>query len=130
MKAKTPLVTELLYNPQVIDVEKVEEKLAARNAKTHFARLLRQSTGLLSIAFFVSAVLNYALARHLLQSPPGTAAFNGELAKMHLLSWPVIVLPSMAMMMFVLWRLLRGITTLTGLTLDDVFRSPPEKKTI
>lgn len=128
MGAKTPLVTELLYNPQVIDVEKVEAALAARDAQKPFARLLRQSTGLLSIAFFVSAALNYGLARHLLQSPPGTAAFNGELAKMHLLSWPVIVLPSMAMMMFVLWRLLRGITALTGLTLDDVFRTPPEKK--
>ena len=128
MRAKTPLVTELLYNPQVIDVEKVEAALTARNAQTPFARLLRQSTGLLSLAFFVSAALNYTLARHLLVSPPGTAAFNGELAKMHLLSWPVIVLPSMAMMMFVLWRLLRGITALTGLTLDDVFRSPPEKK--
>jgi hypothetical protein len=128
MGAKTPLVTELLFNPQVIDVEKVEASLATRGAEALFARLLRKSTGLLSIAFFVSAVLNYALARHLLQSPPGTEAFNGELAKMHLLSWPVIVLPSMAMMMFVLWRLLRGITALTGLPLDDIFRAPPEKK--
>jgi hypothetical protein len=128
MRAKTPLVTELLYNPQVIDVEKVGSALAARDAQAPFARLLRQSTGLLSLAFFVSAALNYALARHLLQSPPGTAAFNGELAKMHLLSWPVIVLPSMAMMMFVLWRLLRGITALTGLPLDDIFHSQPDKK--
>jgi hypothetical protein len=32
------------------------------------------------------------------------------------------------MMMFVLWRLLRGITVLTGLELDDIFRAPPEKK--
>ena len=128
MRARTPLVTELLYNPQVIDVEKVEKMLAARGAQASFARLLRRSTGLLSLAFFVSAALNYALARHLLRSPPGTAAFNGELAKMHLLSWPVIVLPSLAMMMFVLWRLLHGITALTGLPLDDVFRSPPERR--
>jgi hypothetical protein len=128
MGAKTPLVTELLFNPQVIDVEKVEAKLAERGTQAHFARLLRRSTGLLSLAFFVSAALNFALARHLLRSPPGTAAFNGELAKMHLLSWPVIVLPSVAMMMFVLWRLLHGITALTGLPLDDVFRSPPDKK--
>ena len=126
-RAKTPLVTELLYNPQVIDVEKVDERLAARGAQQQFAQLLRQSTALLALAFFVSAALNYGFARHILRSPPGTAAFNGELAKMHLLSWPVIVLPSVGMMMFVLWRLLRGITALTDLSLDDVFRSPPEK---
>ncbi len=128
MRATTPLVTELLYNPQVIDVEKVDARLAARGAQADFARLLRRSTGLLSLAFFVSAALNYGLARHLLVSPPGTAAFNGELGKMHLLSWPVIVVPSTAMMMFVLWRLLRGITVLTGLELDDIFHAPPQKK--
>jgi hypothetical protein len=128
MRAKTPLVTELLYNPQVIDVEKVDARLAARGAQPDFARLLRRSTGLLSLAFFVSSALNYGLARHLLVSPPGTAAFNGELAKMHLLSWPVIVVPSTAMMMFVLWRLLGGIKSLTGLELDDIFHAPPEKK--
>ncbi|MDD2764045.1 MAG: MFS transporter [Opitutaceae bacterium] len=129
MKAKSPLVTELLYNPQVIEVEKVDLALAARGTQADFARLLRRATGLLSLAFFVSAILNYALARHLLKSAPGTEAFNGELAKMHLVSWPVIVLPSMAMMLFVFWWLLRGITALTGLELDAIFRSPPEEKT-
>jgi hypothetical protein len=128
VRAKTPLVNELLYNPQVIDVDKVDAALAARGTQPEFAGLLRRATALLSLAFFVSAALNYALARHLLRSPPGTAAFNGELAKMHLLSWPVIVLPSMAMMLYVLWRLLGGIRTLTGLELDDIFRAPPEKK--
>ena len=128
MRAKTPLVNELLYNPQVIDVERVDAKLTARGTQTEFTGLLRRSTGLLSLSFFVSAVLNYFLARHLIRSQPGTAAFNGELAKMHLLSWPVIVLPSMAMMMLVLWRLLHGIKALTGLELDDLFRAPPEQK--
>lgn len=128
MRAKTPLLTELLYNPQVIDVEKVDAGLAARGNQAKFTGLLRRSTGLLSLSFFASAALNYALARHLLRSPPGTEAFNGELAKMHLLSWPVIVLPSMAMMLLILWRLLHGIKALTGLELDDIFRAPPEKK--
>jgi hypothetical protein len=44
---------------------------------------------------------------------------------MHIWSLPVIVVPSMAMMMLVLWRLLGGITALTGLTLDDIFRAGP-----
>ena len=129
MRAKAPLVNELLYNPQVIDVERVEAGLMARGTQNAFTGLLRRSTGLLSLSFFVSATLNFFLARHLIRSQPGTAAFNGELAKMHLLSWPVIVLPSMAMMMLVLWRLMHGIKALTGLELDDIFRSPPEEKT-
>ena len=126
-RAKTPLINELLYNPQVIDVERVDAALAARGAQAAFARLLRRATALLSLAFFVSAALNYALARYLLRGPPGTAAFNAQLAKMHLVSWPVIVLPSTAMMVLVLWRLLGGIRDLTGLPLDDLFRAPPDK---
>jgi hypothetical protein len=128
MKAKFPLVTELLYNPQVIDVAKVDAALAARGTQAEFTDLLRRATGLLSLSFFASAALNFFLARYLIKSPPGTEAFNGELGRMHLLSWPVIVLPSMAMMLFVLWRLLHGITALTGLHLDHLFRSPPVKK--
>jgi len=127
MRAKTPLLNELLYNPQVIDVAKVDAALAAHNARAGFALLLRRATGLLSLAFFASAGLNYALARYLLRSPPGTEAFDHDLAKMHLLSWPVIVLPSLAMMLFAFWRLLGGITKLTGLTIDDIFHSPPKK---
>ncbi len=128
MRAKTPLLTELLYNPQVIDVERVDAALAARNGQAGFAGLLRRSTGLLSLSFFASAGLNYALARHLLTGPPGTDVFNAQLAKMQVLSWPVIVVPSMVMMMLIFWRLLQGIKGLTGLTLDDIFRAPPEKK--
>ncbi|HUJ43202.1 MAG TPA: VC0807 family protein [Opitutaceae bacterium] len=128
-RAKTPLVNELLYNPQVIDIERVDSALAARGTQAGFSGLMRQSTGLLSLAFFVSAALNYGLARHLLTSPPGTEAFNGQLAEMHWLSLLVIMLPSMAMMMLVLWRLLHGIRALTGLALDDIFRAPPEKRT-
>ena len=128
MRAKTPLLTELLYNPQIIDVEKVDAGLAARGNQGGFIGLLRRSTGLLSLSFFASAALNYALARHLLTGPPGTETFNGQLAKMHVLSWPVIVVPSMIMMMLIFWRLLQGIKALTGLELDDIFRSPPPPK--
>jgi hypothetical protein len=128
MRAKTPLLTELLYNPQVIDVGKVDAMLAARGNGAAFAALLRRSTGWLSLSFFASGALNYALARHLLTGPPGTEEFNGQLAKMHVLSWPVIVVPSMVMMMAIFWRLLQGIKTLTGLEFDEMFHSPPNQK--
>jgi hypothetical protein len=129
MRAKEPLIHELLYNPQVIDVEKVDAALNARNAQGGFVTLMRGSSYLLALSFGVSAVLNYSLARYLLKSPPATEAFNQELAKMHLWSWPVIVVPSMAMMLYALWRLMRGLEGLTGLTFDEIMRAPPDKKT-
>lgn len=128
LKTKKPLVHTMLYNPQVIDVPKVDAALAERQTRLGFARLLVTSSYLLTISFLLSAVLNFALARYLLKSPSGTPEFNAELAKMHLLSWPVIVLPSLAMTLFALWRLLSGLKNLTGLSMDEIFRAPPPKK--
>jgi hypothetical protein len=42
-------------------------------------------------------------------------------------SWPVIVIPSMAIMMVTLWMLLGGIKKMTGLELDDVLHGAPAK---
>ena len=128
LKTKKPLVHSMLYNPQVIDVPRVDAALAERSTRSGFDRLLVTSSYLLAISFLISAFLNFGLARYLLKSPAGTPEFNGELARMHLLSWPVIVLPSMVMTMFALWRLLTGLKHLTGLTMDEIFRAPPPKK--
>jgi hypothetical protein len=128
LKTKKPLVHTMLYNPQVIDVPRVDAALDQRKNRHGFDRLLVTSSYLLTISFLLSAVLNFVLARYLLKSPSGTPAFNAELAKMHLLSWPVIVLPSLAMTLFALWRLLAGLKNLTGLNMDEIFRAPPPKK--
>ncbi len=128
MRAKEPLVHEMLYNRQVIDVDRVDAALNARGTQGEFQRLMDSASYLLTLSFLLSAVLNYFLARYLLKSPSGTEAFNAELAKMHLWNWPVIVLPSMAMMMYALWRLLKGLERLTGLTLDEILHQPPDKK--
>ena len=127
LKTKTPLVRTMLYNDQVIDVQRVDDALAVKGNRKDFDRLLFNASCLLAFSFLVSAVLNFGLARYLLKSPAGTAEFNAELGKMHFLSWPVIVIPSMAMMMFALWRLLSGIKKLTGLEFDSIFKAPPEK---
>lgn len=120
-RTKRPLVRELLWNEQVIDTARVDAVLTERNQHAAFERLLAQATNGLAVSFLLSAVLNYGLARYLLKSPPGTEAFNAELGRMNLLSWPVIVLPYMVVTMFVLWRLLNGFTQLTGLQLEEVF---------
>jgi hypothetical protein len=46
--------------------------------------------------------LNFGLARYLPRSTPGTPEFNAELGKMNGLSLPVIMLPTMVVMMVVL----------------------------
>jgi hypothetical protein len=124
---KTPLVRTFLYNDKVIDTAKVHAVLEERSNVGAFERLLVHATWLLAGSFFLSAVLNFVLARILLKSPSGTPEFNAELGKMTALSWPVIVVPSMIMTFGALWYLLAGVRRLTGLKLEEVFHQPPEK---
>jgi hypothetical protein len=128
IRTKAPLVKEMLYNPQVIDIDRVDAALTARGEQEGFERLLRQASYLLTVAMLLSAVLNYSFARYIIRSPSGTEAFNRELAKMHWISLAGLSLPVMAMMMYALWRLLGGLQTITGLTLDEILRQPQEKK--
>ncbi|HRE79993.1 MAG TPA: VC0807 family protein [Opitutaceae bacterium] len=123
LKSKRPLVRQLLYNDQVIDVPRIDAVLATRGAAKTFDRHLREASVLLALSFLISAILNFGLARYLIRSDTGTPEFNAELGKMNFWSWPVIVVPSMAMMMFALWRLIKGITRLTGLTSEEIFRA-------
>jgi hypothetical protein len=127
LKTKSPLVRSLLFNEQIIDVPRVDAALDQRNTRAGFDRLLVTSSYLLAISFLISSVLNFGLARYLLKSPAGTPEFNAELARMHVLSWPVIVLPSMGMTMFALWRLLSGLKHLTGLSTEEILHSSPKK---
>jgi hypothetical protein len=121
-RTKRPLVKTIIYNDQVLDTARVDTALAERGRQRDFENLLARSSRALAGTFLVSAILNFGLARYLLKSPPGTEAFNAELGKMNIWSWPVIVLPSMVMLMFVLWKLIGGIQRLTGLEQEQIFR--------
>lgn len=116
-----PLVHVLLYNEQVLQVRKVSEALAHHNTTDQFEKRLVVASYLVAGSFFMSAVLNYALAKYLLVSAPGTSAYAEELGKMTALSFPVIALPSTLVLMGALYYLLKGITKLTHLQFEDIF---------
>jgi hypothetical protein len=128
MRAKEPVLKALFYNEAVMDLPRIETALRERGSEAAFAAIIRRATVLVAASFFLSGGLNFMLARYLLRSPGGTPEFNAELAKMHWLSWPVIAVPSMAMMMFAMWQVVTGVGALTGLTVDDVLRV--EKKPV
>lgn len=125
---KKPMVRALLFNDQVIDVPRVESALDERGQREAFTRLLNGSSWLLAFSFLISAVLNFGLARYLITARPDTPEFNEQLGRMTLWSWPVIVVPSMAIMVVALLRLFKGITRLTGLTMEEIMHQPPEQK--
>lgn len=127
LKTPWPLIRTLLYNPEILDVDTVQVALQAHDRESAFEGLLKKCTWLLACSFWLSGLLNYALARWIVISPSGTDAFNAEVSKMMAWSWPVIVIPSMCIMMLTLWMLLRGIKAMTGLQLEDILHHAPPK---
>lgn len=115
-----PLIRTLLYNPKVINIEKIENKLRELGNTQTFERRLQNSTYFLSSTFLFSSIMNYTLAKWIVTSPSGTAAFNEELGRMTLLSYPVIAIPSILMMMSILFYLWKTIRTLTGFTIEEI----------
>ncbi len=86
-----------------------------------FQKALDVASLLLALSFVVSAVLNYALAKYILVSEPGTEAFTQELGRMTALSYPVIMVPSMSIMIFAAYYLFKSIKRLTQLDFEDIF---------
>lgn len=127
MSTKRPIVRELIWNDQAIDTEKVERVLDERGQRSDFDRLLRNASFGVAFSFLLSAILNYGLARYLLKSPPGTVEFNAELGKMNFWTWFVITAPTMVVFLIVFWRLISGITRLTGMHLEEIMHGAAEK---
>jgi hypothetical protein len=73
--------------------------------------------------------MNYVLAKWIVVSPAGSEAFNAELGRMNLLSYPMIAIPSMLMLMAIFYYLWRNIQELTGLKLEEVIHDPDKDKT-
>jgi hypothetical protein len=118
---RRPLIRLLVYSPEVFDVDRIQKALRERGTEAAMDRLLRRSTFLLSLSFFLSAVLNFILARHFVRTEPSVdpAAFNAEVGAMTGWSYVVIAVPSMAFMLAVIFLVTRGIHRHAGLGFED-----------
>lgn len=115
-----PLIKALLFNPEVMDVDKIKQKLTENDRIEAFEQRLLNATYLVAASFAFSAVMNYLLAKWLVTSPAGTPEFNEQLGQLTLYSYPVIALPSMLMMGGIFYYLWRTINDSTGLSLEEV----------
>lgn len=119
-RTRYPLIRTLLYNEKVLNVPRIDERLQQRGLTEVFERRLLKATYFLAGTFFFSSFMNYVIAKWIVVSPAGTEAFNAELGRMTLVSYPMIAIPSMIMMMVILFYLWRTIHGLTGLKMEEV----------
>ncbi len=119
-RGKKPLVREMLMNPDMMDVGKVERAIEAHGAREAFDGLIRSSTWLLIGSMLLSAVLNYFLALYFLNGKvPGTTEFTEGIGKVSAWGWVVIGVPSAGLTVWAMIRLFRGLKQLTGMESDD-----------
>ena len=117
-----PLVRVLLFSPALMNVDRIQQSLDQCGNGDAFETRLQAATWMLGGSFFFSAAMNYFLATWIVVSPAGTPAFNEELGRLTLLSYPVIALPSTLIMMAVLYYLARSIHELAGLKLAEALK--------
>ncbi|SNY59718.1 hypothetical protein SAMN06297280_3666 [Arsukibacterium tuosuense] len=114
-----PLVKKLLINPDLLDTDKLYQALAEQANRELFEQRVARAGYIVASAFFVSAVLNYVLAKAIVVSQPGTTAYAEELGRMTWLSYPVIVLPVMVLLMGAIIYMFAQIGKLTNQPLEE-----------
>ncbi|WP_150276250.1 VC0807 family protein [Halopseudomonas salina] len=119
-KTRYPLIRTILYNRKVLNVDLIHDRLAERGLVDIFELRLLKATYFLASTFFFSSCMNYVLAKWIVVSPAGTAAFNEELGRMTLVSYPMIAIPTMIMMILIMVYLWRTIHGLTGLKMEEI----------
>jgi hypothetical protein len=112
--SKKPLVKTLILNEQLVNWPKLNSTLEEKGLNREFNNKVAVSSYIVASSFFVSSALNYFLAKWILVSEPGTTAYTEELGRMTALSYPVIVIPSMALLIFALMYLFKQIASVTG----------------
>jgi len=116
-----PMVRTLLLNPDIVDVRKVETAITVKEVRPEFDRLIKSSTWLLTGSMLMSAVLNYFLAVYFISGTEhDEELYTAAIGKQTGWGWVVIGVPSMAMMLYAMMRLFKGVKRLTGLGTDDI----------
>ena len=122
LRTKKPLVKLFLYNPDFLQVDRIEAALKERGTKEAFEALLFRCTWYIASSFILSAVLNYVLARAFVTDDPGkpNSQYGVQVADMMLWSYVAISIPCMAVTFYAFWQLIKGIKAHAGLEVEEV----------
>ncbi|ENP8330633.1 VC0807 family protein [Vibrio alginolyticus] len=116
-----PLMQKLVLNDTVLNLALINQRLKENGKTDAFERCLMSSNYLFASTFAFSSAMNYFLATWIVISPSGTAAFNEELGKMTLYSYPMIAIPSMLMMFGIFYYIWRQVRAMTSLETEQIF---------
>lgn len=119
-KSASPLLNVFLYNDNLFDIPKIEKTVRGNGKEVPYRRLLRKSTQLFAFSFFVSSLMNVALALFFFRgfnhiAPDALETYNAIVGRLTFWGFVVIGVPILAFLFFTLRFLLKGLRNLTGL---------------
>jgi len=127
---RMPFIEKLLMNPDNINSELLHEKLKEKNNEAQWFRHIQVSNILFSLSFFLSAYLNFSLAREIfsnidpnIEEIARATLLNEQMGAMTRRSYLYILVPSVISTFAVLIFLLRGIRKLSGVEPDKILKS-------
>ena len=129
LKTPVPLVHKLFFNKEILDVERINHAVSEKKEENRLKQIFTYSTYMLAASFVFSSILNFTLAKIIIESPTGTEAFTQELGKMMIVSKLVIAIPCTVIMMLILWYIFHGMKKITGLTTEELFSENLREKT-
>jgi hypothetical protein len=127
---RSPAARMMFCNPQILHMDMIEERLRTSGREDDFVQLLKRTTLWLSGSFFISALLNFALAIWIFKDIDpalGTEVreqlLNEQIAKMTWMGFAVIALPLMGLSGVLIYVFLHQLSKLTGEHINALIKS-------
>lgn len=131
---KNPLFGKMMMSPEVFDIDKLDETLKLKNSQNEFNQLIITSNHFLSFSFFISALLNFIIAKKTflpinaaLSAEQKADILNEQIALMHQRGFIGIALPSMIMLLGLLFYYFKQVEKITGASIETFFHSSAKK---
>ena len=123
IKLDKNVVYSLFFNEDIVDVDRIYSALDERNSREEFDKMFRSSSYWVVVSFLLSSILNFTLARIILQSQPGTEAYTEEIGKLTGLSFPIIAVPCTIILVVVMFYIFKQTTKLTDIPLEEMLKT-------
>ncbi|MGE9267139.1 MAG: VC0807 family protein [Verrucomicrobiales bacterium] len=124
-RSKSPLFNLFIYSDALFDHQRITKAVAKNQQDLPYMKLLWSSTLLFFGSFCLSALMNLGLAYYFLADLDPHAEnwkelYNQDVARITGWGFLVIGVPLLVVGGFILWRLIKGLEQLTGLSRDEV----------
>ena len=122
----TPLLNMFIYTPELFDVRRIEQTVAANGEEQAYQSLLANSSWILAGTLVASSVGNFFLSLSFMSSvirqpeAEQQVAYNAAIGSITWWGFLIIGIPILAALVFIMTRLIKQLGRLTGLSRDGL----------